>query len=66
LTGKQNFTMMVCSSTDGLTTKEDNTAVIIKDQFQERHNKNKTHTNFIAWKNIYSRVKSGKMLVSSQ
>jgi hypothetical protein len=36
LTGKQNFTMMVVVPTDGFDNpKEDNTAVIIKDQFQE-------------------------------
>jgi len=68
LTGKQNFTMMVVVPTDGLDNpKEDNTAVIIKDQFQEDiTSEQKNTTNFIAWKNIYSRVKSGKMLVSSQ
>lgn len=68
LTGKQNFTMMVVVPTDGFDNpKEDNTAVIIKDQFQEDITSEQKNTaNFIAWKNIYSRVKSGKMLVSSQ
>lgn len=68
LTGKQNFTMMVVVPTDGFDNpKEDNTAVIIKDQFQEDITSEQKNTaNFIAWKNIYSRVKAGKMLVSSQ
>jgi hypothetical protein len=54
-----------CSSTDGFDNpKEDNTAVI-KDQFQEDITSEQKHCQFHSL-DIYSRVKSGKMLVSSQ
>ncbi|WP_418262020.1 hypothetical protein [Flavobacterium faecale] len=68
LTGNQNFTMIVTVPTDGYDNpKEDNTLVLIKDQFLENTTTESIKTaHFIAWKNIYSRTQAGKMLVSSQ
>ncbi|MBE0393558.1 hypothetical protein [Flavobacterium sp. PL002] len=68
LTGQEHFTMMVAIPTDSYDNpKEDNTTVFIKDQFLENVTvTTKKTASFIAWKNIYSRNKSGKMLVSTE
>ncbi|WPR72513.1 hypothetical protein SLW70_05075 [Flavobacterium sp. NG2] len=67
LTGTEHFTMMVAIPTDSYDNpKQDNTTVVIKDQFLEDITATEKKTdNFIAWKNIYSRTKAGKMLVST-
>jgi len=68
LTGLDHFTMMVAIPTDSYDNpKEDNTIVLIKDQFLNdiRITEEKTKS-FIAWKNIYSRTTVGKMLVSTE
>jgi hypothetical protein len=68
LTGTEHYTMMVAIPTDKYDNpKQDNTAVIIKDQFLEDITATEKKTDyFIAWKNIYSRTKSGKMLISTE
>ena len=68
LTGKEHYTMMVAIPTDSYDNpKAANTTVFIKDQFLENITVSAQKTaSFIAWKNIYSRSKSGKMLVSTQ
>ena len=68
LTGTEHFTMMVAIPTDSYDNpKEDNTTVYIKDQFLNDITSTKKQTDFfIAWKNIYSRTKVGKMLVSTE
>ena len=68
LTGTDHFTMMVAIPTDKFDNpKRDGTAVLIKDQFlSDITVTQKTTQSFIAWKNIYSRTKSGKMLVSTE
>ncbi|MBC5836936.1 hypothetical protein H8R25_03310 [Flavobacterium sp. F-392] len=68
LTGTEHFTMMVAIPTDSYDNpKDNNTAVYIKDQFLENITTTEKKTDFfIAWKNIYSRTKSGKMLVSTE
>ncbi len=68
LAGKKHFTMLVAIPTDAYDNpKQNNTTVVIKDQFLDRITvSSKKTASFIAWKNIYSRTKSGKMLVSSQ
>ncbi|UQD55854.1 hypothetical protein [Flavobacterium sp. K5-23] len=67
LTGKDHFAMMVVVPTDSYDNpKEDNTSVLIKHQFLNTTTVETEKTkDFIAWKNIYSKNKSGKMLVSS-
>lgn len=68
LTGTDHFTMMVAIPTDKFDNpKQDGTEVLIKDQFlNDITVTQKTTKSFIAWKNIYSRTKSGKMLVSTE
>lgn len=68
LTGTQNFTMMVVVPTDKLDNpKDDNTPLLIKDQFQKDITiEEKKTKDFIAWKRIYSRIKAGKLLASTQ
>lgn len=68
LTGTEHFTMMVAIPTDSYDNpKQDNTTVIIKDQFLENITATEKKTDyFIAWKNIYSRTKSGKILISTE
>ena len=68
LTGKDHYTMMVAIPTDSYDNpKADNTTVFIKDQFLENIAISSYKTaSFIACKNIYSRTKSGKLLVSTQ
>ena len=68
LTGTQNFTMMVVVPTDKLDNpKDDNTPLLIKDQFQKDITIEQKNTkDFIGWKRIYSRTKAGKLLASSQ
>lgn len=68
LAGGKEFSMMVTVPTDGFDNpKLENTPVLLKHQFLQ----NITTTNlktkdFIAWYNIYSPTKSGKLLVSTQ
>ena len=68
LAGGKEFSMMVTVPTDGFDNpKAENTPVVLQHQFLQ----NITTTNlktkdFIAWYDIYSPVKSGKLLVSSQ
>lgn len=66
-TGTDHFTMMVAIPTDSYDNpKQDNTTVVIKDQFLEDITTTEKKTDyFIAWKNIYSRTTSGKMLIST-
>ncbi|AWG20454.1 hypothetical protein FFWV33_02375 [Flavobacterium faecale] len=68
LTGTDHFTMMVAIPTDSYDNpKENGTAVLIKDQFLDNVTVTEKKTkSFIAWKDIYSRTKSGKMLVSTE
>lgn len=68
LTGPEYYTMMVAIPTDSYDNpKKNNTAVYIKDQFLDNISVTAEKTaSFIAWKNIYSRTKSGKMLVSTE
>jgi hypothetical protein len=68
LTGTDHFTMMVAIPTDKFDNpKQDGTEVLIKDQFlNDITVTQKTTKSFIAWKNIYSRTKSGKMLLSTE
>lgn len=68
LAGGKEFTMMVTVPTDSLDNpKKENTNVILKYQFlQNVTNLNLKTKDFIAWYDIYSPTKSGKMLVSSE
>ncbi|CAH0334528.1 hypothetical protein FVB9288_00114 [Flavobacterium sp. CECT 9288] len=68
LTGQDHYTMMVAIPTDSYDNpKTDNTTVFIKDQFLDDITvTTKKTADFIAWKNIYSRTVSGKMLISTQ
>jgi hypothetical protein len=68
LAGGKEFTMMVTVPTDSLDNpKKDNTNVILKYQFlQKITNLSLKTKDFIAWYDIYSPTKSGKMLVSSE
>ena len=68
LAGGKEFTMMVTVPTDNFDNpKNENTNVILKYQFlQNVTNLNLKTKDFIAWYDIYSPTKSGKLLVSSQ
>lgn len=68
MAGGKEFTMMVTVPTDGFDNpKNENTEVILKHQFlQNVTNLNLKTKDFIAWYNIYSPTKSGKLLVSSE
>jgi hypothetical protein len=68
LAGGKEFTMMVTVPTDSLDNpKREDTDVILKYQFlQNITNLTLKTKDFIAWYDIYSPTKSGKMLVSSQ
>lgn len=68
LAGGKEFSMMVTVPTDGFDNpKKENTNVILKYQFlQNVTNLNLKTKNFIAWYDIYSPNKSGKLLVSSE
>ncbi|ENA1793726.1 hypothetical protein ABF176_000529 [Flavobacterium psychrophilum] len=68
LAGAKEFTMMVTVPTDSLDNpKEEDTEIILKHQFLQNITNLKLKTkNFIAWYDIFSPTKSGKMLVSSE
>lgn len=68
LAGGKEFSMMVSVATDGFDNpKAENTAVTIKHQFLQNLTVTDLKTkDFIAWFDIYSPTKSGKMLVSTQ
>jgi len=68
LAGGKEYSMMVTVPTDSFDNpKKNNTNVIIKHQFlQNVTNLNLKTKDFIAWYNIYSPTKSGKLLVSSE
>ncbi len=68
LAGGKEFTMMVTVPTDSLDNpKKENTEVLLKHQFlQNVTNLNIKTKNFIAWYDIFSPIKSGKMLISSE
>jgi hypothetical protein len=68
LAGGSEYTMMVTIPTDSYDNpKRTNTTAIIKHQFLESITVDLLKTkDFIAWKNIYSPNKSGKLLVSTQ
>ncbi|WP_298155954.1 hypothetical protein [Flavobacterium sp.] len=67
LAGGKEFTMMVTVPSDGFDNPlADNTPVLIKHQFLDNISVTTEKTmNFIAWKDIFSENKSGKLLVSS-
>jgi hypothetical protein len=66
--GGKEFSMMVTVPTDGFDNpKAENTPVLLKHQFLENIAITNLKTkDFIAWHNIYSPLKSGKLLVSTQ
>jgi hypothetical protein len=68
LAGGKEFSMMVTVPTDGFDNpKVENTPVTIKHQFLQNITVNDLKTkDFIAWHAIYSPIKSGKLLVSTQ
>jgi hypothetical protein len=68
LAGGKEFSMMVCVPTDGFDNpKKEKTNVILKYQFlQNVTTLNLKTKDFIAWYNIYSPKKSGKLLVSTE
>jgi hypothetical protein len=68
LAGGSEYTMMVTIPTDSYDNpKRTNTPTLIKYQFLENITVDRLKTkNFIAWKNIFSPNKSGKLLVSTQ
>jgi hypothetical protein len=68
LAGGSEYTMMVTIPTDSYDNpKRTNTPTLIKHQFLENITVDLLKTkDFIAWKNIYSPNKSGKLLVSTQ
>jgi hypothetical protein len=68
LAGGKEFSMMVTVPTDGFDNpKAENTAVLLKHQFLQNITTTNLKTkNFIAWFDIYSPTKSGKLLVSTQ
>ncbi len=68
LAGGSEYTMMVTIPTDSYDNpKRTNTPTLIKHQFLENITVDQIKTkDFIAWKNIYSPNKSGKLLVSTQ
>lgn len=68
LSGGKEFSMMVTVPTDGFDNpKAENTTVSIKHQFLQNITATDIKTkDFIAWFNIYSPIKSGKLLVSTQ
>jgi hypothetical protein len=67
LAGGADFTMMVSVPTDGYDNpKPDETPIVIKHQFlNDITTETKKTKNFIAWKNIYSSIKSGQILSST-
>jgi hypothetical protein len=67
LAGGAEFTMMVAVPTDSYDNpKPDETLVVIKHQFLDIvTTETKKTKNFIAWKNIYSSIKSGQILSST-
>lgn len=67
LAGGAEFTMMVAVPTDSYDNpKPDETLVVIKHQFLDLvTTETKKTKNFIAWKNIYSSIKSGQILSST-
>jgi len=68
LAGGKEFSMMVTVPTDSFDNpKTENTPVILTHQFLQNISSTNLKTkDFIAWYNIYSPSKSGKLLVSSQ
>lgn len=68
LAGGNEFSMLVTVPTDGFDNpKAENTPVTIKYQFLQNITVTDLKTDdFIAWFNIYSPMKSGKLLVSTQ
>ena len=68
LAGGKEFTMMVTVPTDSFDNpKKDDTNVILKYQFlQNVTNLNLKTKDFIAWHDIFSPTKSGKLLVSTE
>lgn len=68
LAGEKDFTMIVTVITDRFDNpKKENTDVILKYQFlQNVTNLNLKTKDFIAWSDIYSPTKSGKLLVSTE
>jgi hypothetical protein len=68
LAGEKEFSMMVAVPTDGFDNpKAENTPVIIKHQFLQNITTTNVKTkDFIAWFDIYSPTKSGKLLVSTE
>lgn len=68
LAGGNEFTMMVTVPTDRFDNpKQDNTNVILKHQFLQNINTLNLKTkDFIAWYDIFSPLKSGKLLVLTQ
>ncbi len=67
LAGGKEFSMMVVAPTDGFDNpKEDNTSVKLRYQFLQNITSLDLKTkNFIAWYNIYSPNKAGKILVGT-
>ena len=65
--GGKDYTMFVVIPTDNLDNPlPQNTAVAIQQQFLSKENKEEIRTNnLIAYKNIYSPLKSGRILLSS-
>ncbi len=68
LAGGSEFTMMVTVPTDSYDNpKRDTTAVILKTQFLEKIDAIDLKTkNFLSWRKIYSPLKSGKLIISTQ
>lgn len=68
LAGEKEFSMMVAVPTDGFDNpKAENTPVVIKHQFLQNITTTNVKTkDFIAWFDIYSPTKSGKLLVSTE
>ncbi len=68
LAGGKEFTMVVTIPTDAYDNpKKDDTDVILKHQFMQNvSNFNLKTKDFIAWYDIFSPLKSGKLLVSTQ
>lgn len=68
LAGGKEFTMMVTVPTDGFDNpKAENTPVILKHQFLQNVSITNLKTkNFISWYDIYSPIKSGKLLASTE
>jgi hypothetical protein len=68
LAGGSEFTMMVTVPTDSFDNpKTDSTTVFLKTQFLEKINQIDLKTkNFLSWHKIYSPLKSGKLVISTQ